>query len=121
MAWTALWLYGRHGIQHVFNYNILVGVSCFINAVMATHGDGPQSGDVPEVLPGLKKEGLDPKKYGLHSLCSGGASTAAALGIPYRLIQRHGAWKTASAKNNYIGESLELLLLVTKSMHKDKI
>jgi integrase len=68
----------------------------------------------------LKKEGLEPKKYGLHSLRSGGASTAAALGIPDRLIQRQGGWKTASAKNNYIGESLDSLLLVTKSMQRDK-
>ena len=64
----------------------------------------------------LKKEGLDSKKYGLHSLRSGGASTAAALGIPDRLLQRQGGWRTASAKNNYIEESVDSLLLVTKTM-----
>ena len=62
----------------------------------------------------LKKEGLDSKKYGLH--CSGGASTAASLGILAQLLQRQGGWRTASAKNNYIDEFLDPLLLVTKSM-----
>ena len=64
----------------------------------------------------IKTEGLDPKQYGLHSLRSGGASTAAAVGISDRLLQRQGGWHTASAKNNYISESLDTLLTVTKSM-----
>ena len=37
----------------------------------------------------LEKEGLDPAKFGIHSLCLGGASAAAALGVPDRLFQRH--------------------------------
>ena len=36
----------------------------------------------------LKSEGLDPSLYSLHSLQSGGASSAAALKIPDRLFQR---------------------------------
>jgi len=64
----------------------------------------------------IKAEGLDPKQYGLHSLRSGGASTAAAAGISDRLLQRQGGWHTATAKNNYISESLDTLLKVTKSM-----
>ncbi|CAB3983037.1 ankyrin repeat [Paramuricea clavata] len=38
----------------------------------------------------LVKEDLDAKDYGLHSLRSDGATTAAALGIPDRLQQRQG-------------------------------
>lgn len=64
----------------------------------------------------LVKEGLDAKAYGLHSLRSGGATTAAALGIPDRLLQRQGGWRTAQAKNNYIVESKNSLLQVTKTM-----
>lgn len=64
----------------------------------------------------LKTEGLDPKCYGLHSLRSGGATTAAAMGIPDRLLQRQGGWRSSRAKNNYIDESVNSLLLVTKSM-----
>ena len=64
----------------------------------------------------LEKEGLDPAKFGIHSLRSGGASAAAALGVPDRLFQRHGGWRSEKARNNYVKESLESLLLVTKSI-----
>ena len=64
----------------------------------------------------LGKEGLDPTKFGIHSLRSGGASAAAALGVPDRLFQRHGGWRSEKARNNYVKESLDSLLLVTKSI-----
>ena len=64
----------------------------------------------------LGKEGLDPNKFGIHSLRSGGASAAAALGVPDRLFQRHGGWRSEKARNNYVKESLDSLLLVTKSI-----
>ena len=38
----------------------------------------------------LRQIGSDPTKYGLHSLRSGGASLAAAIGVPDRQIMRHG-------------------------------
>ena len=38
----------------------------------------------------LKTEGLDPKCYGLHSLRSGGATTAAAMGIPDNCFRDKG-------------------------------
>ena len=60
----------------------------------------------------IKAEGLEPRQYGLHSLRSGGASTAATLGISDRLLQRQGGCHTATAKNNYISESLDTLLKV---------
>ena len=41
----------------------------------------------------IGKEGLDPIMFGIHSLRSGGASTAAALGVPDRLFQRRGGWR----------------------------
>jgi hypothetical protein len=66
----------------------------------------------------LVKEGLDAKDYGLHCLRSGGATTAAALGIPDRLLQRQGGWRTAKTKNNYIDESKNNLLRITKTMQK---
>ena len=66
----------------------------------------------------LKKEGLDSKQYSVHSLRSGGASAAAALGVPDRLFQRHGGWRSEAAKNNYLKETLDSLLLVTKAMQR---
>ena len=66
----------------------------------------------------LRKEGLREHKFSIHSLRAGGASAAAALGIPDRLFQRHGGWRSSTAKNNYLKESLNSLLYVTKTMHE---
>jgi len=60
---------------------------------------------------------LDPKLYGVHSLRAGGASAAAAaLGVTDRLFQRQGGWRSERSKNNYIQESMESLLAVTKTI-----
>ena len=64
----------------------------------------------------MTDEGLNAKKYGLHNLRSGGATTAAVLGVPECLLQRQGGWRTAKAKNNYILEFKSALLHVTKTM-----
>ena len=64
----------------------------------------------------LKSEGLDPSLYSLHSLRSGGASSAAALEIPDHLFQRQGGWRSTQAKNNYVQVSLDSLLLVTRKI-----
>ncbi len=64
----------------------------------------------------IANKGLDPKEFGLHSLRSGGASTAAAVGRSSRLLQRQGGWHTTTAKNSYIEESIDSLLKVTRSM-----
>ena len=64
----------------------------------------------------LQKEGLDPALYGLHSLQAGGATTAAALGLPERLFQRQGGWRSDRARNNFSEESLDSLLLVTRTL-----
>jgi hypothetical protein len=42
------------------------------------------------------------KKYALHSLRSGGATTAANLGISDRLFKKHGRWRSETAKDEYI-------------------
>ena len=63
----------------------------------------------------LGKEGLDPTMFGIHSLHSGGASAAAALGVPDRFFQS-GGWRSEKAWNNYVTKFLDSLLLVTKSI-----
>ena len=50
----------------------------------------------------LKELGFDGSKFGLHSLRSRGASTAANVGIVDRLYKRHGRWRPESAKNGYV-------------------
>ena len=60
-----------------------------------------------EILLGnLEKVGLPKGSFGLHSLRSGGATTAGNSGVPERLIQKHGRWKSeSSSKNRYIHEA----------------
>ena len=58
----------------------------------------------------LIRVGLDPTKYGLHSLRSGGTTAAAAAKVPHRLLKRHGGWHS-EAISCYIQESLDNLLL----------
>ena len=64
----------------------------------------------------LNAMNLDWRKYGLHSLRSGGASLAAYNGVSDRLFKRHGRWKSDKAKDGYIEDSLESLLSVTKNL-----
>ena len=63
----------------------------------------------------LKSIGLEPGEYGLHSMQSGGASLAAAFGIPDRLIMRQGGWKSEESKNNYIKETRDTLLCISQA------
>lgn len=58
----------------------------------------------------------DIKSYGLHSLRSGGATSAARFGISDRLFKRHGRWKSVSAKDGYVKDDLSERLLVSKNL-----
>lgn len=64
----------------------------------------------------VEEIGLDPKKFGTHSLRSGGATRAAEKGIPDRLFKSHGRWRSDKAKNGYVKESLRNKLKVTKAL-----
>ena len=68
------------------------------------------------VLSAVKQIGLDPKKFGLHSLRSGGATAAANNGVKDRLFKRHGRWKSDRAKDGYIKDCLNSLLSVSCSL-----
>ena len=61
--------------------------------------------------------GFDPKRFGLHSLRAGGASAAANAGVPDRLFKRHGRWKSESAKDGYIKDSVASRLSVSKKLN----
>ena len=57
--------------------------------------------------------------YGLHSLRSVGITSAVRNKtnlIPERLLKIHGRWKSDSAKDMYVEESLENRLHVTKCL-----
>jgi integrase len=68
------------------------------------------------VLSTLQTLGLDSTKFGVHSLRSGGATTAAASGVNDRIFKKHGRWKSDNAKDGYVHESLECKLSVTKNL-----
>ena len=57
--------------------------------------------------------GVEPSKFGLHSLRSGGAM-AANNGVNDRVFQRHGRWKSAQAKDTYVDDNLEQRLEVSR-------
>ena len=54
--------------------------------------------------------------FSTHSLRSGGASAAANAGVPDRFFQRHGRWRSVSAKNGYVDDSLGSRLPVSKML-----
>ena len=65
----------------------------------------------------LSQLGYNPNDYGLHSLRSSGITSAvrnSSNSIPERLLKIHGRWKSDSAKDMYVEESLENRLQVTK-------
>ncbi|XP_072037315.1 integrase/recombinase xerD homolog [Amphiura filiformis] len=64
----------------------------------------------------LEAIGLDSSKFGLHSLCAGGATAAAEIGVPDRLCKRHGRWKSDSSKDRYVKESLSNKLVVSMNL-----
>ena len=58
--------------------------------------------------------GVEPSKFGLHSLRSGGATMAANNGVNDRVFQRHGRWKSVQAKDTYVDDNLEQRLEVSR-------
>ena len=58
----------------------------------------------------------DPSVYGTHSFRSGGASTAANSGVGDRVFQRHGRWKSVSAKDGYVKDDIASRIPVSKSL-----
>ena len=57
----------------------------------------------------LIPQSLESMAYSVH-VCSAETSAAAALGVPDRFFQRIEGWRSEKAQNNYVKESLDLLL-----------
>ena len=58
----------------------------------------------------------DPSIYGTHSFRSGGATKAANSGVGERIFQRHGQWKSVSAKDGYVKDNIACRISVSKSL-----
>ena len=53
---------------------------------------------------------------GIHSLRAGGATVAANSNVDERCLKRHGRWKSDTAKDGYIVDSLGKRLMVSRSL-----
>ena len=60
--------------------------------------------------------GLDPARYGTHSLRAGGATAAANNGTSDRMLKVHGRWKTDSSKDRYVQDSIHRRLKITLNL-----
>ena len=66
----------------------------------------------------LKNNGVDPCKFGLHSLRLGGTTSATNNDVNDRIFQRHvhSRWMSAEEKNTYVDDSVEQRLTVSKRL-----
>ena len=64
----------------------------------------------------MKALGFEEKLFGTHSFRRGGATSAANNGVNDRLFQKHGRWKSVSAKDGYVEDNLDSLLLISRSL-----
>ena len=62
----------------------------------------------------LRQVGIDSSRLGLHSMRAGGATKAANAGVPDRVFQRHGRWKSTKAKDGYVVDDFDKVLSVSK-------
>ena len=58
----------------------------------------------------------DVKKFGLHSIKSGGTSNPALRNVNGELLDRHVGWKNSKSKRRYVKFRTEGLLSVTEAM-----
>ena len=68
------------------------------------------------LLSKISQLGYDPTLFSMHSLRAGGATAAANAGVEDRLFKRHGRWKSETAKDGYVKDSVERRLEVSKQL-----
>ena len=64
----------------------------------------------------LDSIGVDKDKFGLHSLRSGGATSAANNSVPDRLFKIHGRWKSENVKDGYVQVTVKDKLSVSSNL-----
>lgn len=65
----------------------------------------------------LKSVAGEHVNIGIHSLRSGGATVAGSSNVDEKCLKRHGRWKSDSAKDGYIVNSIDKRFLVSKSLN----
>ena len=64
----------------------------------------------------LTNIGLNPDRFGTHSLRAGGATAAAIAGVPDELIQLQGRWRTQSSMTRYVQRPQDKRLAVSQAL-----
>lgn len=64
----------------------------------------------------LESIGVEKEKFGLHSLRSGGATSAANNLVPDRLFKIHGRWKSENVKDGYVQDNIKSKLSVSLNL-----
>ena len=64
----------------------------------------------------LNSLGFAAAEFGLHSLRAGGATAAANAGVLDRLFKRHGRWRSETAKDGYVKDSVDRRLEISKNL-----
>ena len=59
---------------------------------------------------------VDIKKFGLHSIKSGGASNPALRRVDSELLDRHVGWKSSKTKHRYVKYRANDILKVTEAI-----
>ena len=68
------------------------------------------------LLDKLQSLGYDRSLFGTHSFRAGGATLAANQGVPDRMFKRHGRWRSETAKDGYVKDSLDARLEVSRKL-----
>ena len=68
------------------------------------------------LLDRLQALGYPADQFGVHSLRTGGATAAAGSEVPDRLFKCHCRWKSDTAKDGYVEDSVEGRLTVTQDL-----
>ena len=61
-------------------------------------------------------DSIEPGSYCLHSLRSGGASSAINNGVSERLIGKHGRWKSGFSRDRYLKDGKKQRLEITQKL-----
>lgn len=67
-------------------------------------------------LRALSEVSEEPRKFGHHSLRSGGATAAANADIPDRLFKAQGRLRSETAKDGYVKDNINNNLSVSKNL-----
>ena len=64
----------------------------------------------------IKAMGWDTSQFGMHSLRAGDVTSAANAGVLDRLLKWHRRWRSETAKDGYVKDSVEKRLEVSKHL-----